>query len=307
VLEPSPPADQDPTWFADDPTDPAGVSPQVLVTPIPGEGSTWTDIGADDPRVAEFARAHWLDGRRRLHPLPDGYDTGRRALHQIAFFAVAPKRYSVTGKLGLRYTHGGFGTPFYRDAEGADEQVRVEGDLLVRQIGEEVRFEPVSTAGAAAAFLGIEHRDTWFEEFHDPLDPVAPDESLRVIPEVTDAVGDWFGFSTHVLERARRTSGAADVSRVQLWPEHFDPAFEMGSSERGQRAGYGASPGDDAHPEPYLYVSPWGVVDRSDSYWNETAFAGSSLGYAELLQADDPYAAALEFYRGAYERLSSGT
>jgi hypothetical protein len=50
VLEPSPPADTDPGWYADDPTDPAG-SPG-LVTPIPGEGVTWGELAECDARVA---------------------------------------------------------------------------------------------------------------------------------------------------------------------------------------------------------------------------------------------------------------
>jgi hypothetical protein len=69
-----------------------------------------------------------------------------------------------------------------------------------------------------------------------------------VDPGAAAAIADWFGFATHVLERFR-TSGAEEMSRVQLWPEHFDPAVEAGSADRGQRASYGASPGDDAHPE----------------------------------------------------------
>jgi hypothetical protein len=95
---------------------------------------------------------------------------------------------------------------------------------------------------------------------------------------VSAAVADWFGFATHVLERTRRTAGADDVSRVQLWPEHFDPAFEVGSNARGAPPGYGASPGDDAHPEPYLYVAACGDIDRTDPHWNDTAFDGASLG-----------------------------
>lgn len=41
VLEPSPPASTDPEWYADDPTDPAGAT-GVVVTPVEGDGMTWT-------------------------------------------------------------------------------------------------------------------------------------------------------------------------------------------------------------------------------------------------------------------------
>ena len=303
VLEPSPPADLDPDWLADDPTDPSGAT-GVVVTPIPGEGVTWAELADGDSTIAAYAADHWLDGRSRLTELPDGYDSGRRSLHQIAFFAVAPKRYSANGKLGLRYTHRGFGTPFFRAADGGDEQVRVEGDLLIHQTADTVRTEAITTVRAAARFLGLEYREVWFGDFRDPLEPLGPDTPLAVDPGVASATAAWFGFATHVLERARRTPGAADVSRVQLWPEHFDPAFEMGSAADGSRASYGASAGDREHPEPYLYVAAWGSIDRSDSFWNDTTFNGASLGYRTLLEADDPYATALAFVGEGYRRLT---
>jgi len=299
VLEPSPPANTDPAWYADDPTDPADAS-GTIVTPIPGEGVTWTELVADHPGVTEYAADHWLGCYRRLEELPAGYDPGRRSLHQLAFFTVAPKRFAATNKLALRYTHGGFGTPFFDD----DEQVRVEGDLLVHQQGSRVRSTPITTLEAATRFLGITYRDVWFDDFHDPLGPVGANTDLTVDPVVTAAIGDWFGFATSVLEEARRTPGAEEVGRVQLWPEHFDSAFEMGSPDRGRRAGYGASPGDDAHSEPYLYVAAWGEIDRSDPYWNDPTFNGAGLSYRDLLVADDQRGAALAFFRQGYDRMT---
>ena len=72
--------------------------------------------------------------------------------------------------------------------------------------------------------------------------------------------------------------------------------MELGDADAGQRASFGASPGDDTHPEPYLYVGAWGEIDRSQPFWNETAFNGASLGYAELLAVKDQRATALEFF-----------
>jgi hypothetical protein len=299
VLEPSPPSSTDPEWFADDPTDPSGGSGTV-VTPIPGEGVLWTDLALGNTRLAAYAADHWLGSYRRLEDLPAGFRETRRSLHQIAFFAVAPKRYAQTGKLGLRYTQGGFGTPFF----GADAQVRIEGDLLVYQRADRVAAVTISTVRKATAFLGIPYEEEWFAGFHDPLTPSGPDTPLNVDRAATAALGDWFGFATSVLEEARRTPGAEDVSRVQLWPEHFDPAVEMGSSDRGHRASYGASPGDEAHPEPYLYVAPWGEIDHLDGFWNDPAFNGASLPYQELLGAEDQRETALAFIRAGFERLT---
>ena len=299
VLEPSPPVNTDPDWFADDPTDPAEAAGTV-VTPIPGEGTTWTEFAQGNDELARYAADHWLGAYERLGQLPTGYDPGRRVLHQLAYFAVAAKRFAATTKLALRYTHGGFGTPFF----GADEQVRVEGDLLVVQKGDRVRSASISTLEDACRFLGIPYQDVWFKDFHDPLASVGAETVLIVEPAVTEALGEWFGFATSVLEEARRTAGAADVSRVQLWAEHFDSAFEMGSLEAGQRASYGASPGDDGHPGPYLYVAAWGDIDRSDPYWNDETFNGASLSYGELLDAEDQRATALAFMHDGFARLT---
>ena len=300
VLEPSPPANRDPGWLADDPTDPSEATGQV-VTPIVGEGVTWDEITLTHPELKTYADDHWLTGGRRLEVLPPGYKETRRSLHQIAFFAVAPKRHQVTGKLGLRYTHRGFGTPFFGD----DEQVRVEGGALVHQHADRVEHTTLTTASEACAFLGIEYRKSWFDGFHDPLAPADPLEPLEVDPEAAPAIGDWFGYGTLVLEQARRTPDAEEVSRVQLWPEHFDLAFEMGSPDKGQRASYGASPGDDNHPEPYLYVAAWGEINRSDPYWNDTAFNGASLPYPELLASSNPAKTALDFLTTGHDKLTT--
>jgi hypothetical protein len=94
------------------------------------------------------------------------------------------------------------------------------------------------------------------------------------------------------------------VSWVQLWPEHFDPAVELGDPVAGRRASYGASPGDASYPEPYLYVSPWSKDDLVHTYWN-ASFGGAMLGYRDLLAAPDQRLAALGFFE-AGRRLLRG-
>ncbi|MGI9602080.1 MAG: hypothetical protein ACR2QE_09360, partial [Acidimicrobiales bacterium] len=84
---------------------------------------------------------------------------------------------------------------------------------------------------------------------------------------------------------------------------HLDAAIEMGDTDAGRRATYGASAGDDAHPEPYLYVGPWGEIDADDPAWNDQHFTGASLPYDELCAAPDPRQLALQFSRDALARL----
>lgn len=220
-----------------------------------------------------------------LRPLPDEFIATRDALHQIAFFALAPARYQATGRMGLGPAPGGFGSPRFDGKVG-----RVQGDTVVLETDDAIASQTISTVGDAARFFGIDYRVEWFDDFHDPLDPIDPDVELSVDDTAARALGHWFEFGFEVLGRLR--SYDDESSEVQLWPEHFDPATELGPEAK--RASYGASPGDAAHPNPYLYVAPWGEVDR-DEFWNASGFNGASLDYSALLEAGDPVARGLDF------------
>lgn len=298
VLEPSPPAVNEGPWFADDPAAVGEREPGiVVVTPTSAGDRTWDEVVAERPELADFARERWLGNRKPLPAVPDGYATARDDFHRLAYAVVAEARRRANGKFGLRFTSGGFGTPFFGD----DTQVRVEGDVLVVQHRDHVHADRITTLRAAGALAGVEPSDEAGEHDSPPLDDL--DRPLATSAEVGAFLGDWFGFAYSVLEELRLTPGADDVSRTQLWPGHFDPAIEMGDLDAGRRATYGASPGDGAHPEPYLYVASWGEIDRANPFWNDTAFNGGSLSYAELRAADDPLAAALAFYRRGHDIL----
>lgn len=299
VLEPSPPANQDTDFFADDPTVPASDVIDV-VSPFSGRDDSWSALVEARPELGDFASDRWLGDFKRLTPIPASYTETRASLHQIAFFALAPKRHAANGKIGLRYTYHGFGTPFFEE----NEQVRVQDGQLVHQIGDEVRTWPITTVRAACTALDIPYVEEWFPGLHDPLSPVGPDVPLDVDDEAARAIGDWFGFATSVLEELRHDGGVVDPSRVQLWCEHFDPAMEIGSAERNQRASYGASPGDESSQQPYLYVAPWSEVEQ-DTHWNAAGFIGASLSYDELLEAEDQRQAALDFFRKGWQKLAS--
>lgn len=203
--------------------------------------------------------------------------------------------------MGLTAAPGGFGTPRF---EG--KVARVEGSTLILAIDDAIASQTITTVRAACEFFGNDYRVEWFADFRDPLAPTDPDRPLDVDDDIARSLGQWFNFGTEILDRLRsRGNDEDDVSEVQLWPEHFDPACELGSAESGQRASFGASPGDANHHEPYLYISPWGDIDRSDDYWNDVSFGGSSLGYSKLSEAGDPMERGLEFLVRGYSLLHS--
>jgi hypothetical protein len=267
VLEPSPPAVTEPP-YADDPVDPGEVPEgRRLVSPVHNRGDlTWDEIARQDPDIAPWCAERWLGAWKRLEPLPASFADTRVALHKVAEAVVSPAR-KPDNEIALRYTRGGFGTPFFSQ-DGADCQVRVEHGELVRQRGAEEEREPLPDTDTAAA----------------------------------SALGDFYGFACSVLEQLRADEGDGDPSIVQLWPEHFDLAIELGDERAGQRANFGASPGDDDHQEPYLYVGPWSG-EVSGELWNARGFEGAELTYSDLITAEDQRRTALEFMRERYLAL----
>src|SRR4051794_15951393 len=151
-----------------------------------------------------------------MDPLPPDFERTRRALHRVAEERVMPPRREATGRLDLRATPGGFGTPVF----DSDREVRTDGAELV-------------TTGRGA-------------ESREPLGGV-DDAAARWL-------GRFFAVALHTLtELGRDMPREWAPSAPKLWPEHFDYAIDAGAV----RANYGFSPGDDDHPEPYLYVGRW--------------------------------------------------
>jgi hypothetical protein len=285
VLEPSPPAVTEPPWFADDPSE-RGVVPRgrELVSPVTTGDLLWDDLAREDADLASWCSERWLGAYRRLAPAPPTLVETRLALHRLAEHAMSPARRRASSKIALRYTRGGFGTPFF----GSDAQLRVEGGELVVQAGGGERRGAISTLRDAVELIGPELAGD---------DSELDDAPLPVDPRASRFLGDWYGFAASVLEQLRAEARPElDASRVQLWPEHFDIATELGSEAGGQRAGYGASPGDDDHPEPYLSVVPWTASPEGD-LWQAASFSGAEQSYPELLEAGDQRAAALGFFR----------
>jgi hypothetical protein len=293
VLEPSPPAVSEPPWFADDPAA-RGRLPdrRTLVSPVSTGDLLWEDLARDDVDLALWCSERWLGSYRRLAPLPTSFVSTREALHRLAETLIAPSRERANGKIGLRFTRHGFGTPFF----GADAQIRVESGELVVQSNEVERRAPITSLRAATALVGPE-----LAPDGDQLDDV----QLAVDRLSADALGDWYGFVTSALEQLRAEAAPElDASRVQIWPEHFDASVELGSEVAGERAGYGGSPGDDHHPEPYLYVTPW-TAKPGGELWQAVGFSGAQLSYTRLLEAEDQRATALEFFRVRLQELAS--
>ena len=223
----------------------------------------------------------------RLDSAPPDLAATRDALHAIAEHVLAPARVRATGsEIALKATPGGFGTPSFPGGG----RLRVEGaELVIEAADGSERRAPITTVPAAARLAGLD------------ADELSGDD-LEIDPQAAEFLGAFYAFADAELESLR--ADAQDPSSIHLWPEHFDLAFDAGDEAGGRRATYGASPGDEKHPEPYLYVGPWRTPAPSE-IWNAHGFTGAELAWADLVIDADPAAAALDFWRAARDALAS--
>ena len=227
----------------------------------------------------------------RLSPPPPTFAATRDAAHRLAVYVISPARRRATGRIGLRAGEGGFTTPTFGD----DERVSLEVDRLVRVRAGARETAPVTTLNACAQFVLGGPPDVAGAAGFDVPPAGDPDARLPLDPAAARALGHWFGFAFDVLGALRADLADDDPSEIQLWPEHFDAAFDVAAGDG--RATFGASPGDATSAEPYLYVLPPGPAPRDDT-WNATDFTGAALPLSGFVREDDQAGAALAFLRG---------
>jgi hypothetical protein len=219
-----------------------------------------------------------------LEPLPASFASTRDGLHVLAEHVIAPARYRVDGHIGLVPATGGFGTPAFGDGE----RVRVDGTELVHERPGSTTRMPITTAEAAAEFIGVPVGAP--ANLYTPATNVVPDAPLGIDTGGARALAAWLAFVAACLrELAPFAPGAA-----QMWPEHFDYACEAGDEAAGTKANFGASPGDGDIAEPYLYVGPWDPAKRVGPL--AVCSFGGARPYSELRKAADPAEAARSFY-----------
>ncbi len=222
-----------------------------------------------------------------VHDL-DAYVATRSSWHTLAERVLAPARHHATGRIGLRPTPGGFGTPPFTDPSAPGRTLSVVGNELVNTTDRTSVRHTVVNLGDAAAFAGVD--PTAETGVYAPTTSGETATTLLIDPLAATALANWFEFGQLVLTGWSGTHPATAPSPLQLWPEHFDLALDLGPDTG--RANYGASPGDASHPLPYLYVGPWVATD--DPFWQGGTYA--ALEYHEILSASDPATCALDFF-----------
>lgn len=94
-----------------------------------------------------------------------------------------------------------------------------------------------------------------------------------------------------------------EVGPINLWPHHFDIAFEWfseavevyaeegGPKEYSKQVGFGFSPGDEGDPQPYFYANPWPFEESFRSIelpagasWHGEGWSGGFLPYSTVVE-----------------------
>ncbi len=159
----------------------------------------------------------------------------------------------------------------------------MDATALVHERAGQLRRHEITTLATAAAFVGIPlGPPTVFT----PTTSLAPDAPLLVDRDSALALADWYALGAALVHDLRAAHEGESSTDVQIWPEHFDLACELGDEGAGTRANYGASPGDDGIPEPYLYVGPWDP-DRRTGALGTHPF-GAARTYSELRASGEP-------------------
>ncbi len=207
----------------------------------------------------------------------------RLSWHTLAEHVVSPARYAAVGRIGLELSSGGYATPWFAAPDG-DQRVAVDGATLAVETrtsaGVASRGREITTVRECAEFVGVTPGAP--ANVYPPATPLDLDASLPIDAAAAHALSDWWQQMQAALQSLLATAGSD--AGITLWPEHFDLATSV------DEVNYGASPGDQWHPAPYLYVGPYsGPGD--DPFWN--APFGAARSWTEVGSVE----AAVEFLK----------
>jgi hypothetical protein len=210
----------------------------------------------------------------------------RDSLHAVAEHVLAAAQARAGAGIRLRHIPGGFET-LVGLPEG--EKIAVVGNRLVLRRPSGDRESELTTLRAAAEFVGVEPGLP--AGIYAAATPLDLDATLGVDADAAEQLAGWFGLADEALRGfGRRFTG--EESQPVLWPEHFDIGITLDA------VNYGASPGDQHVPGPYLYVGPHSGPPVRDEFWN--ASFGAVRERPDIRTVDD----AVAFFAAGHARLN---
>jgi hypothetical protein len=187
----------------------------------------------------------------------------------------------------------------------------VQGDRVIaalaltgNTLAEAMRWADAQIARAEGGLpRGVRARD-----YDMPDHPVRTGTPFSPDPAALAELATWFAHADAVLREVAAREPAA--LPVRIWPHHFDTGSisfldEPGPSSR--QIGFGLSPGDHHHEQPYFYVTAFPLPSSPQfpplpdgGFWREQPpFIGAVLLGTSIAAAPDPLAASRSFLEAA--------
>jgi hypothetical protein len=182
----------------------------------------------------------------------------RAGWHRVAEHVLAAVQYAATSEIALVPSPGGFRTQVW----GADGRfLAVDGAELVVGGAGGTRRTALTTIRAAADFAGAKPGAP--ASVYAPVTPLSLDEPLVIEQGAARLLAEWYGIGALAMRGFAAEIPCDEPSPAWLWPEHFDLGITADAIN------YGASPGDDHFPDPYMYVGPHGGPPPGEpEFWN---------------------------------------
>lgn len=264
-------------------------------------------------------------------PSLQGWDETKEALHAYAKVAGAPAR--VLAKphpkwwhVSLKVTEDGLLSDVLSKVELGSQQLRTFVNLRSHSLELLVDGHADQsydlTRGESATALGTKLKTALSAmgiEVELPEEKYVDDEPRFYDPEMAQR----YLMAVNKIDSAMkllRKELTGDRGPVQLWPHHFDLAFEWfgtrtvtyeqngEQSEHSAQLNFGFAPGDSSFPNVYFYSNPWPFEKKLTSEslpggarWMTEGFEGTLLPYQDLLEAEQPTRRLLEYFRRVYE------
>ncbi len=206
----------------------------------------------------------------------------------VAEHVLAPARFAANGHIGLEVRNGGFATPAFGSPPTV---VCVDGNGIAIVQGAQEKRTSLTTLAAAAAFadtpLGAP------ADVYQPSTVCDPDAPLTIDGRAARQLMAWYELVDSALRALAATEGLDSVPT--LWPEHLDVAVRIGDVNVGGLAG------DDAVPDPYVYVGPPPDVVARDAFFSQPF--GAVRTWHELSTKDD----ITSFFRDGLTRAAAAS
>lgn len=247
-----------------------------------------------------------MNPKQALSKPPANYLGALHSWHIMAAYVISGVRRRALKKIGLRHCEGGYCAQIQTD--DSYREIQMTTNTITDLKDGNVKTHVPKTLKDAAEFLGTEVDTQWAEPFDIPKIS-NEDEPIKVDAKSGVFLGQWFNFAYQVLEQVREMSIENGSNTIQLWPEHFDFAFEWGDDDDGTKASVGISPADahdDGIRQPYLYVSLWYPDNLAkekfdENIFNSKTFKGAILKLDDILNVattyEDQKNVALEFFK----------